>query len=62
VELVLAFFPSLGTQLQIANKEANNCSGLEKALTMAAGARVMLRTIGREDGLVNGVMGTILGF
>jgi len=40
--------------------EADNCGGLEKEIRIAVGARVMLRrNIGTEDGLVNGVMGTV---
>jgi hypothetical protein len=43
--------------------EADNCGGLEPEIKMAVGARVMLRrNIGTEDGLVNGVMGTVVGF
>jgi ATP-dependent exoDNAse (exonuclease V) alpha subunit len=44
-------------------KEADNCGGLEEEIKIAVGARVMLRrNIGSEDGLVNGVMGTVVGF
>jgi hypothetical protein len=43
--------------------EADNCGGLEQEMKMAVGARVMLRrNIGTEDGLVNGVMGIVVGF
>jgi len=44
-------------------KEADNCGGMEEEIKMAVGARVMLRqNIGTEMGLVNGVMGTVVGF
>jgi ATP-dependent DNA helicase PIF1 len=43
-------------------KDADNCGGLEAGIKIAVGARVMLRrNIGTEDGLVNGVMGTVVG-
>jgi hypothetical protein len=43
--------------------EADNCGGLEQEIKLAVGAREMLRRkIGTEDGLVNGVMGTVVGF
>jgi hypothetical protein len=38
-------------------------NGVEQEIKMAVGARVMLRrNTGTEDGLVNGVMGTVVGF
>jgi hypothetical protein len=44
-------------------KEADICGGLEAEIKIAVGARVMLRgNIGTEDGLVNDVMGTVVGF
>jgi hypothetical protein len=47
--------------------EADKCGGLEQEIKMAVGGRVMLRrmlrrNIGTEDGLVNGVMGTVMDF
>jgi ATP-dependent exoDNAse (exonuclease V) alpha subunit len=43
--------------------EADNCGGLEQEIKMAVEDRLMLRrNIGTEDGLVNGVMGTVVGF
>jgi hypothetical protein len=43
--------------------EADNCGGLYQEIKMAVGSKVMLqRNIGTEDGLVNGVMRTVVSF
>ena len=46
-------------KLEKLNKGCNNTAGLEAALKLAVGARVMLRRIDIEAGLVNGPIGTV---
>ena len=47
-------------QLEKLNQDCNNTAGLEAKLTMAVGARVMLRrNIDTKAGLVNGAIGTV---
>lgn len=47
-------------QLQKLNHDCNNTAGLEAVLTLAVGARVMLRrNIAVKSGLVNGAIGTV---
>jgi len=51
------------TTISAYHKEANNCGQLEEEIEMAVGARVILRRItGTEVGLVNRVMGIVVGF
>ena len=48
-------------KLEELNKDCNNTAGLESTLTLAVGARVMLRSnIDTKAGLVNGAIGTVL--
>ena len=47
-------------QLQKLNNDSNCTDGLEAELTLAVGARVMLRrNIDTKQGLVNGAIGTV---
>jgi len=49
--------------LEDRNENASATAGLEKTLRLAVGCRVMLRrNIQVEKGLVNGAMGTVMGF
>ena len=48
-------------RLSVMNQDSNLTAGLEVALQLAVGARVMLRrNLSTEEGLVNGAIGTVL--
>ena len=48
-------------ELEKLNNDSNLTAGLEAGLTLAVGARVMLRrNINTEQGLVNGAIGTVI--
>ena len=48
-------------RLSVMNQDSNLTAGLEVALHLAVGARVMLRrNLSTEEGLVNGAIGTVL--
>ena len=48
-------------QLEKLNHDCNNTAGLEAVLTLAVGARVMLRrNVDVKSGLVNGAIGTVV--
>ena len=48
-------------QLEELNHDCNNTAGLEAVLTLAVGARVMLRrNVNVKSGLVNGAIGTVV--
>ena len=48
-------------QLEKLNHDCNNTAGLEAVLTLAVGARVMLRrNVNVKSGLVNGAIGTVV--
>ena len=50
-------------KLQMLNMDCNQTAGLEAELSIAIGARVMLRrNIDTRRGLVNGTLGTVAGF
>ena len=48
-------------QLEKLNSDCNKTAGLEAKLSLAIGARVMLRrNLNTNSGLVNGAMGTVM--